>query len=126
MCSKHKCCVCRNEFNEEDLVPTQYKDGKVCRYRCKSCKRLNNLKHRYNMSMEDVVNMLESQDYKCVICNTELLELDSKHVHIDHCHEEGHNRGILCMSCNLGLGFFKDNPESLTRAGLYVIENKKE
>jgi hypothetical protein len=51
----------------------------------------------------------------CAIC------FDSKNLVIDHSHQSGRIRGMLCSSCNKGLGFFKDNPMLLSRASDYVF-----
>lgn len=45
---------------------------------------------------------------------------------IDHSHKTGKIRGMLCQSCNKGLGFFKDNPALLERASDYVLGIHKE
>jgi len=42
--------------------------------------------------------------------------------HIDHNHETGFTRGVLCARCNNGLGLFKDNPVNL-RAAARFLEN---
>jgi len=72
------------------------------------------LKHKYNLEYEDYLKMLVSQDNKCFICRK-----DGPLV-IDHCHTTGKVRGLLCNSCNAGLGWFKENPESLVNAATYV------
>jgi len=43
---------------------------------------------------------------------------------IDHDHETGKIRGLLCHRCNTGLGFFLDNPHFLTNAAFYLEKNK--
>jgi hypothetical protein len=39
---------------------------------------------------------------------------------IDHDHTTGEVRGLLCPTCNAGLGHFKDSPELLLKAALYL------
>ena len=41
---------------------------------------------------------------------------------IDHCHETGRVRGVLCLKCNLGVGYFRDNITHLLRAVEYLQE----
>lgn len=66
----------------------------------------------YNLT-EKQVNKLYSNT-KCGICN-EFID-NQKGKHIDHCHDTGNVRGILCSRCNVGLGMFRDNKEFLKKA----------
>lgn len=59
--------------------------------------------------------MLAAQDYKCLICGRPDPE------HVDHSHETGKVRGILCFNCNQGLGNFRDDVGILVRAANYLI-----
>ncbi|MEV7787410.1 endonuclease domain-containing protein [Streptomyces sp. NPDC088106] len=40
--------------------------------------------------------------------------------HVDHCHETGRVRDVLCLSCNAALGQFKERPDAIRRAAAYV------
>lgn len=60
--------------------------------------------------------LLEIQGYECSICHTSVGESAA----LDHSHKDGRVRGVLCHSCNVGLGYFKDNPESLRTAIEYL------
>lgn len=51
---------------------------------------------------------------KCAICGT------TEKLRVDHCHASGSLRGLLCDSCNKGLGFFKDDPKRLRAALRYL------
>jgi hypothetical protein len=55
--------------------------------------------------------MLDSQDHKCKVCFVDLKP--GRGTHIDHDHQTGKIRGILCRHCNLALGHAKDDPKIL-------------
>ena len=81
--------------------------------------RITKLKSRYGLTPEEYEEMFKSQSGKCKICHEELT--DSV---IDHCHETGKVRGILCRHCNSGLGLFKDNTTHLMNAIKYLEGTK--
>lgn len=54
------------------------------------------------------------QGYSCAICGKQVK------LHVDHDHETGEVRGLLCNNCNVGLGFFDDNPMLLIAAIRYL------
>jgi hypothetical protein len=62
------------------------------------------IKEKYGLSKEDYEYLLEIQDYCCAICKKE------KDLCIDHCHQTGRIRGLLCRRCNSVLGQF-DNKD---------------
>ena len=73
------------------------------------------------MSAEVFVILWEKQDGRCAICRTNLtFTKGDDSVNVDHCHATGHVRGLLCQSCNKGLGFFLDNLDILQRAAEYL------
>ena len=72
------------------------------------------LMYTYGISYADWLLMWENQDSKCAICGE--LFVSPSDAHVDHDHETGQIRGLLCKKCNLGLGWFNDNIESLEKA----------
>jgi hypothetical protein len=64
------------------------------------------LLRQYNLKLEDFKKMLKEQNYKCAICKCEEKRSDKQSLSVDHCHVTMKVRGILCSSCNHGLGFF--------------------
>ena len=85
--------------------------------------RAYDLKRRYGITIEEYDQMLEDQGHRCKICRTD--EPGGKgRFHLDHCHSTGKIRGLLCSSCNHGLGHFKDNVLLLEQAIRYLNEEK--
>ncbi|MHB8147093.1 MAG: endonuclease VII domain-containing protein [Vulcanimicrobiaceae bacterium] len=66
--------------------------------------RLKERARRYGLSVEAYQALFCAQDGRCAICAE---VLDREMSHIDHCHATGKVRGILCRSCNHGLGNFR-------------------
>lgn len=73
-------------------------------------------KNKYGLTTQEYNNLNEQQEYKCAICEKKI----SKGLYVDHCHDTGVVRGLLCHSCNIGLGHFKDRPELLRNAIKYI------
>jgi len=66
--------------------------------------------------------MVDDQDGVCAICG-EPPGGRWKKLHVDHDHETGRVRALLCVSCNRALGWFRDNPEILRKAIVYLEEH---
>lgn len=69
--------------------------------------------------------MLRAQDFRCAICCTETAG-GSGDWHVDHCHDSGAVRGLLCMRCNTMLGMVSADTSTLSNAIAYLEANKKE
>ena len=92
-------------------------------YCCDSCKENAKaeiyLKRFYNISLEEYIDMYIKQKGVCKICKTEGFRLDPNSkikLVVDHCHNTGKVRGLLCHNCNRGLGLFKDSLEFLSNS----------
>lgn len=78
---------------------------------------------KYGLTLAEYDRLLVAQDGKCAICgNAETTKLHSKIrvLAVDHCHNTGKIRGLLCGSCNKGLGSFRDDPKLLQKARGYL------
>ena len=86
------------------------------------------LKQKYGLTLEKYNNMLNEQQHQCAICSQplDIADVSGRHKgrkpHVDHCHNTGRVRGILCYKCNVGLGSFEDNPKTLAKAIAYLSE----
>ena len=79
-------------------------------------KRAYDRKKNFGISEEQYEQMLVNQNNQCAICKKEIGWESA----VDHCHTTDKVRGLLCRNCNLGLGGFKDNIETIKKAILYV------
>lgn len=74
---------------------------------------------RSGLTQEKYLEILQMQNYACPICFSAYSKYSAK-FHIDHDHKTGLVRGVLCPSCNIGLGHFKDKIDNLRRAVSYL------
>jgi hypothetical protein len=76
---------------------------------------------KYNITANDYDTMLKEQNHKCKICLISFLHTKhSTKPFIDHCHTTNKVRGLLCLHCNAGLGYFKDDVDVLQKATTYL------
>lgn len=74
---------------------------------------------KYGITEEQHKQLLEDQSLCCAICLKPETEEGRKFA-IDHCHETGRVRGLLCFRCNTGIGKLEDSPDRLRRAIAYL------
>lgn len=90
--------------------------------RCAKYARTSYLRSTYGLEIIEFRTLLESQDNKCALCNTD--SPGRMGWHIDHDHYTGKVRGALCHNCNIALGLFHDDQELLLRAYDYLEKGK--
>ena len=110
------------------------KDGK--RYQCKQCvsrrhkeryandieyrerimerTRKRDIEKQFNISVEEYTEYMKNAE--CSICESK------ERLVLDHCHNSGKIRGVLCRTCNTGIGHLRDSPELVSRALYYLQE----
>jgi hypothetical protein len=81
--------------------------------------RDRHLRTKYGLSLSDYNAMLESQGGGCSICGQKPAA-GKKSMPVDHCHQTGAVRGILCDPCNRALEGFQDSPTILRSAIAYL------
>jgi hypothetical protein len=130
---KH-CCICKELKPLEEFFDNRRRKDNKQTY-CISCNRDKTTewyyKRKYGITLEERDNLLKAQDFKCKICNSKIYFEKGKSRRtgqvavIDHCHGQGHIRGVLCGHCNTGLGSFKDSFTNLIKAAEYIKQNQQ-
>lgn len=122
------CSGCREVKPLEDFVRNRARaDGRGTR--CRPCHNLRgradrerlhgssqhyHLRRRYGIGADEVAAMVEAQGGVCAVCR------EGKAEHVDHDHVTGLVRGVLCFTCNGGLGQFRDRADVMERAIDYL------
>jgi hypothetical protein len=111
---KPTCKIC--DRKRRQLPEVKYRDSIV--------RNATRIKRVYNIDTDYYNSLLIAQNYKCAICKKK--EINAKgRLSIDHCHDTGKIRGLLCRSCNLGIGNLKDNISLLAEAIKYLEKYKE-
>lgn len=100
--------------------------GRVCKS-CRATKRRawaqnSSLKAKYGISNREYKALLLSQGGVCSICGN--AGVDGKRLVVDHCHDTNRVRGLLCRSCNFGIGLFKDDLDILASVTSYLLNSR--
>lgn len=100
--------------------------------RCDKCRaegkletrRKASLKILYGMSWDEFVALLAAQGDGCAICATADPGRGHDSFSVDHDHATGKVRGLLCHSCNVGIGYLADDPARLRAAAAYIESHR--
>ena len=108
ICSRCKTDKPLTEFTKSKSL----KDG--LKTWCRECCKFDQLIRKYNIDIEYYLSV-----NNCQICDKEF-DRSIKEPHVDHCHDTGEVRGILCRNCNQMLGGARDNIKTLAKAIEYL------
>ena len=108
-----RCNICANKQNQEYRKKVGYKDDRNTRYL-----------RQYGITLETYNSMLEAQKGLCNICGSSSPRRKGwNHFCVDHCHQTGKIRGLLCGSCNSALGLMKDKKQILLNMIHYLEDH---
>jgi len=113
---KSRCNEC---LYKEHKRWTEENPEKIREYRAKDPYTFKKRCARHGITPEEFWAMYEEQDGTCPVCDK---AINAEGSAIDHNHETGEVRGILCKSCNRALGLLGDSPETMARAEEYLLE----
>ena len=107
------------EKNKENIRARK----KIYRENNKDKMRNRDLKRNFGISLHEYDLMLTEQKGKCACCGTHQNEL-TRNLAVDHDHDTGLIRGLLCGKCNTAIGKLGDNIEGLMRALNYLEKHE--
>lgn len=126
----------RYEANKEDVKsqakawaeanPDRKRETRKAHYSAnKDEYRERRLRAIYGIGIKEYDERLAAQDGHCAICPAREPGGGRKNFHVDHNHDTGEFRGLLCSNCNTGLGQFRDNSDLLIKAAIYLRQLEK-
>ncbi len=114
-----KCTTCNEVKTQSEFYLK--KDRPNRKLKCKRCKRKDQIVRKYKLTLDQAEKVLNT--HSCSIC---LKPIGGYNQCVDHDHKTSKVRGILCVKCNFGIGYFDDSEEKLQRAIDYIKYNKYE
>jgi len=128
LCNTHRLRLKRNGTTEHLCKCGAPATNRAGLPRCDKCRAEGKLETRrkatiksvYGLSWTDYQALLAYQDNVCAICRTDQPGRNHDNWSIDHDHETGKIRGLLCHACNVGIGYFGDDPARLRAAAAYL------
>ena len=83
------------------------------------------MKRLYGLSLEDFGGLWAAQGFVCAVCGSvpRAMKGGRDGRCVDHDHETGRVRGILCNGCNMALGYVRDSPATLRALAEYLERN---
>jgi Recombination endonuclease VII len=115
------CPSCEQAVAVEDYtrnIGTSSGFGSRCRRCANAANSVGYFYRTYKMTQVQLDALRAAQDDRCAICG------DAGPAHLDHDHDAGHVRQLLCQRCNHGLGLFRDDPAVLRIAAEYVERHR--
>lgn len=124
---KDKTCIECGEYKRYTEFPfhkhSRAPEGVTSLPRCKPCqavwKNKQHIKRSYGLDWEAYIELMDKQQGKCFLCGSNGSGKDNRLV-VDHDHDTGEVRGLLCWNCNVGIGLFKEDISLLEKVIKYI------
>jgi Recombination endonuclease VII len=119
-----RCLTCHNRWGRE-----YYHKSRLRRQKQQAAYVLR----KYGLSMDLLEAMLGAQNGRCAICRKGWAECKAAkrvqheamflhYLYVDHDHQSGRVRGLLCNACNTAIGLFEEDPARIGAAAAYLSE----
>lgn len=105
-----QCIKCKKWFLPDEINKQGY---------CKICVRDYDWQRRRNITPAEYARLFNLQKGCCAICSRNYKD-EHQMFAVDHNHKTEEIRGLLCRNCNVGIGLFKEAPETILRAYFYL------
>tara|TARA_R110000787_G_C13126306_1_gene415524 strand:+ start:118 stop:528 length:411 start_codon:yes stop_codon:yes gene_type:complete len=83
------------------------------------------LRKTYGVSLIEVNKLFAEQEGRCDICGIHEKHCKHQRLGVDHDHDSGAVRGLLCANCNTGIGLLQDSSEFTQKATAYLAKHGK-
>ena len=113
-----RCKKCHNIYVREVWYPKNKQKQIASSNRWKSKNKMRIKAKIYNLSEEELQNLFDKSNNKCNIC----LDSFEETLFVDHSHETGKVRGLLCRKCNMALGVINDDVQILKNMIQYLVD----
>lgn len=122
MLPKYKQCKdCGTRLSSRNQYPSCHRQNqKVCKKCWNERFYIAVRKHKYGLSKEQFLEKQTQQQNRCAICAD---HIEGRKICVDHDHATGAVRGLLCATCNFGIGGLRDSALLCMRAAEYLIHH---
>ena len=86
---------------------------------CRDCQKIYAATRKYGLTKEEYLDLIDDDCHACGRSQSSIAA-KVKAFHIDHCHDSGRVRGLLCHYCNVSLGLLLDDPTRIRKLEMYL------
>lgn len=116
---QRRCRTCQIEYQRQYRARNREKTRRYANDYYRTHGHGKRISKSYGLDRDEYDQLLAEQGGVCAICKND----DVKALAVDHCHETGRIRGLLCNKCNRGLGLLGDSYDAILRVLDYLRED---